>query len=1155
MSDQVIASLHTYSGRFLRSTDLVRDFDDPHGLQGYRLTDFGRSCLGRISDGFRANSGRRTWRLTGDFGSGKSSFALLLAHSASDARNRLPKDLFNQVAEELPEVKKLQYVPVLVTATRERMAPAILRAIYKVFSTLYSRRGIRSELEAEIERLLSTPAKIKDSQVVDLIEKTNRKIIQNGRGAGMLLILDEVGKFLEFAAQNPDEQDVYFLQQLGEMAARSGKEPVVVVCLLHQGFNAYADQLAPSSQREWEKIAGRFEEIVFRQPLDQIALLVASALEVDEYRLPPSLKKQSIAAFDAVHDSGWFGTSASRETLRRVAHSLFPLDPLLLPVLVRTFQRFGQNERSLFSFLCSYEPFGLRAFSNNPLNKATRPYQLADFYDYIRANFGHRLAVASYRTHWSVIESKIETHPADNGLEVRILKTVGVLNLLNADDLRPTREAVCWAVAGHSEDDRRHVSRLLKKLEGRDLHFRGEARGYSLWPYTSVDIDARMSEAKRAIPQVGKVAEAIRQQLDSRPIVARAHYIRTGNLRYFNIVYCEPGDLKQKAFEPSLTQADGRILVPLCETRQETEAALQTAKQIQGRDDLVQIIAVPRPLNHLNQAALDALRWEWIQENTRELNNDPYARDEVQLHLLEARNRLQNQIQEFIGLNRVGARITLSWFYRGERIQHQAGRQVMRWLSALCDEVFHSAPRIRNELVNRHNLSSAAAAARMRLIELMFAHADEPNLGLPTDRKPPEKSMYLSVLRSTGMHRERDGRWQLGYPDANQLTNVRPALDQIRQLILDRPDTRVPVSELLSLLQKPPFGLRDGLFPILLAVVAIVEEQEIAFYENGTFLRDIGRDAFLRMTKAPERFDMQYCKIEGVRAEVFERLLAVLEVKAVEGRTVELLDVVKTLCVFVAQLPAYVLNTHKLPATARAVRDTILNAREPAALVFSDLPKACGFGPIAAVSEETKPTMAFVKSLKAVLDDLRAAYPELQERLRVRLRDAFDLPGSFQQFRSALAVRAERVLVGIAEPKLRAFCLRLFDDNRPESEWLESIGSFLALKPPAKWHDAEEDLFNTDLAVMANRFHHVESIAFATGDSPENSVGVRLSVTKADGVEHEQVLHYTAGEEHRMKELQGQFEGLLSKAGRLGLVAATRAILISFEKRNTATHG
>jgi hypothetical protein len=220
-----------------------------------------------------------------------------------------------------------------------------------------------------------------------------------------------------------------------------------------------------------------------------------------------------------------------------------------------------------------------------------------------------------------------------------------------------------------------------------------------------------------------------------------------------------------------------------------------------------------------------------------------------------------------------------------------------------------------------------------------------------------------------------------------------------------RPDTRVPVSELVSLLRMPPFGLRDGLFPIILAVVAIVEEREIAFYENGTFLSEIDSEAFLRMTKAPERFDLQYCKVERVRAEVFERLLAVLEVKPVEGREIELLDVVRPLCQFVARLPAYVLNTQKLPAIALAVRDTILNARDPTALLFSDLPKACGFGPIAAIASEAKPSLLFAKTLKAALYDLRAAYSEMHDRLRLRLRSTFDLPGNFQQFRSALAGR------------------------------------------------------------------------------------------------------------------------------------------------------
>jgi hypothetical protein len=165
------------------------------------------------------------------------------------------------------------------------------------------------------------------------------------------------------------------------------------------------------------------------------------------------------------------------------------------------------------------------------------------------------------------------------------------------------------------------------------------------------------------------------------------------------------------------------------------------------------------------------------------------------------------------------------------------------------------------------------------------------------------------------------------------------------------------------------------------------------------------------------------------------------------------------------------------------------------------------------------------------------------------LRKAFDLPGSFQQFRTALAGRAEQVVLGVNESKLRAFCLRLMDENLPESEWLESLGSFLALKPPAKWHDPEENLFSQELDILATRFHHVENIVFATGKPLKNDVGIRLSITQANGAEHEQVIHFNANEENKLRELQAQFEALLVKDKRLGLAAASRAIWSNLEKR------
>ena len=79
MPEKRISDLFNIGNRFLRSTHLERDFEDPSALLGYVVTDFTRSCLGRVANGLEPRSGQRAWRMTGDYGAGKSSFALLCA--------------------------------------------------------------------------------------------------------------------------------------------------------------------------------------------------------------------------------------------------------------------------------------------------------------------------------------------------------------------------------------------------------------------------------------------------------------------------------------------------------------------------------------------------------------------------------------------------------------------------------------------------------------------------------------------------------------------------------------------------------------------------------------------------------------------------------------------------------------------------------------------------------------------------------------------------------------------------------------------------------------------------------------------------------------------------------------------------------------------
>ena len=381
MSSGRIIELFRIRERFLRSVQLERDFGDPSALQGYVVTPHVRSSLERLVSGLTTNSRQRAWRITGDYGAGKSSFALALAHLVAGREPRLP-EVLKHVIDFRSLGTRPKLLPVLVTGSRCPMAVAVVAALRRSVDALCARgkpARVVEHLRALDDEAVKTPPS--DEDVLSLLDKVAEYLVVSQWATGVLLILDELGKFLEFAALHPDRQDIFFLQRLAEAASRSGPRPLFVVGLLHQGFNAYADQLSEPAQREWEKVAGRFEEMVFNQPLEQTAELVADAIDINVDRLPPHIVRQARADMSVILDAGWYGPAAAHKRLLQLAPRLYPLHPSVLPVLARVFHRVGQNERSLFSFLFSTEPFGLRSFGEQSV-KSAGFYRLHHLYDY-----------------------------------------------------------------------------------------------------------------------------------------------------------------------------------------------------------------------------------------------------------------------------------------------------------------------------------------------------------------------------------------------------------------------------------------------------------------------------------------------------------------------------------------------------------------------------------------------------------------------------------------------------------------------------------------------------------------------------------------------------------------------------------------------------
>ena len=361
--------------RFLRSVQLERDFHDVAALEHYVVTPHMAEAFRRIADGLRTNSGRRAWRITGDYGVGKSSFALVLAHLFQDRSPFAVSRIADAIGWPNDDFDPPKLIPLLVTGSREGIVPALARGIAE---SLRRRKPAGGRIPKALARLVDRAGQLEADGDAAGLERLLDRVRTYADGSGVLLIIDELGKLLEHASQRHEHEDVFVLQRLAEMAARSGAQPLILLGMLHQGFHAYAERLPSAVRHEWDKVAGRYDEIVFDQPLAHTAALVAGALNIDPSGLPKTVQDAARDAASATAETGWVGGSTAAAALD--AARLYPLHPTLLPVAVRFFARFGQHERSLFGFLLSSEPFAVQAFAARRVAPDAW-YGLAEFYD------------------------------------------------------------------------------------------------------------------------------------------------------------------------------------------------------------------------------------------------------------------------------------------------------------------------------------------------------------------------------------------------------------------------------------------------------------------------------------------------------------------------------------------------------------------------------------------------------------------------------------------------------------------------------------------------------------------------------------------------------------------------------------------------------
>lgn len=1015
-----MSEVATITPRFRRSVRLDTDFASATAIDGFHCpASFQVAVKFMASHVAETEQGAFTW--TGPYGGGKSSLAVALAclfGAAKPVRERAADlfgdDVFNALKSALP------YFP-----SRWDVLPLVTE---------------RRSMSDQLAELLDLP---RPSNASDIL----REIEARTKNRCLFLIMDELGRGLEAAADG--DGDLHLLQDIAELAARS-QGRFIFLGVLHQAFEEYAERLGRKARDSWAKIQGRFVDISISVSLEETVELIGEALGHERaVRKALPLAEECVAQLRPLRKK----TEAKRMAgkLARTA-PLHPLTACLVGPLSR--RRFGQNQRSVFSFLSSAEPFGLQDALARDLATDYYPPQL--LWDYLQSNFEAAILSSADARRWALAHDVLERCVARSAGETEqaVLKTIAIFELLKErSGLVSDLDTLALAL---NDTRLTEVEAALTRLEEQsEIVFRKHVGSYVLYAGSDFDVEARLEEVLSETRELD--VNLVRALADLQPMLAKRHHEETGAMRWFEMVI-EPVEALDDVKPPKTVQdIIGRVVFALpmaSESQKKTRD--RCARAAKTHLSFPQIVGYHPEVSKLLDLARELEGLNALERRFPELQGDPVARKEIDARSSEVRQRIEAFLHSLIN--------ECDWYVGDKKPQKLSKSRLNEQLSDLADRIYPDAPLIRNELLNCSDPSSNAVSARTKLMKRMAMRGVEDDLGFDGKNYPAERGLYISLLKESGIHH--DGT----YLQPTLESTLAPLWHCADDLLASREGT-VGADEIIRAWGEAPIGLKSGLGPVFLTAYVFSRRDRVAVYGEGVFQANFNELCVEFLARDSKDIQLRRVEMEGFVGETLKTLGSLLKIKG----KVQPLTVARTVIGEFDALVPWTSRTQSLSPKTLKVREILKRASDPNKLLFDDLPKLTE--PRADGSFDPSATAVL---LRDALAEMRAAYPKILDDLKDLMLRELDVRSQSEDSYQSLRDRADNIRHIGGDLRLEAFVGRLtqFHGTREDMEGLAGVA---INKLPRDWNDSDRERAAVGLTELATDFLKTETMARVKG--------------------------------------------------------------------------
>ena len=1037
----------------------------------YIPTPNAKSVVGTIVDSF--NSGIHSFNIIGSYGTGKSSFILALEKNLQEG-----SDILIHNIGQFNGFKKFHLINIV---------------------------GDYAPMVKILNHRLGLSDNINTANFFELFGNHCNKIEKEGKF--IFIMVDEFGKMLEYAAKNNPERELFFLQKFSEYINHPNRN-IILITTLHQNFSSYAKKLSQEQRNEWTKVKGRFKEIVFNEPVEQLLFLAVSRLENHHHQL---LNK----GFDSLYEIAIRSKFASNSITYDTAKKLYPMDLFAATALTLSIQKYGQNERTLFSFL--------EAKGNNSLSEfkdsTNHTYSIADVYDYNVYHFYSYLSeVNSDSTNWAAIRVALERTEGSLSLDIipdacRLVKTIGMFNLFGSAGVNINKEILCLYAQHALGID--NAEAILDKLQQfKIIRFAVYKSQYVLFEGTDIDIEDEVLKASSVVPKSRDIVDKLKENFTFKIDTAISTYYKKGTPRYFEYTISDsPISLKP------MNETDGYVNLIFDSSPNALDNIYEVSKSFGEAILYVYFKNTDDVINHIWQ--IDKL--EYILNAVIVDKSDKVAMREIENLIAYEKSLLNKSVIDSM----FSYEDNVVWIYNGNKINLKSKAEYNKLLSSICDEVYPDTPTFINEMVNKHKPSGAISLARVNYLLALLEKSDKKLLGFPEDKFPPEKTIYLSLLYHTGIHRHTDGiTYGLGKPTE---TSFIPLWDLCETFFSNSAEKPKKIGELIKLFKVKPIKLKQGLIDFWLPSYLIIKKNDYSLYDsNGTYIPQINREILELLQKSPTEFSIKAFNVDGIKLDLFNKYREAVNLGMGDGfSTDSLIETIRPFLVFYRKLNEYAKRTKKFNnVKTLKFREIIAKAKDPEKTFFEDLPKAMGFKNTS-IADNEDVLHRYVELLQKAIKDLRSCYSSLIDRIEAAMVDALNLKSKeYSQYKSEIESRYKDIKVQLLASKQKTFLNRITTPMQDRVAWYQSIAYVILDKQLESLIDEEEEYLIDNIVYFFKEL--TKYVEISAGGIDENDKFYRFEMISNTGEYKPQIFRLNESKYAQSTELEHRIKDLLS---------------------------